>query len=256
MTDSLLETELFGHEKGAFTGAERRRVGKFELADRGTLFLDEIGTISPMMQVKILRALQEGEITRVGGNENIKVDIRVICATNADLAAEVDKGTFREDLYYRINVVPMTLPPLRERPGDIALLADHYLKQFNGVIGKGLRGFTDEALATMRQYAWPGNVRELRNLIERAVILSRGPMIERIDVPNAAPVPLTLGPAIAINVSVGLKDVVADAEKAYLGKLLAECHGNIGETAERAGVNTRTIHRKMQEFDIRKENFK
>ena len=252
LADSLLETELFGHEKGAFTGAEQRRIGKFELADKGTLFLDEIGTISQSMQVKILRALQEGEITRVGSNNVIKVDIRFICAANIDLKEAVRRGQFREDLYYRINVVPINLPPLRERGGDIQLLAEHYLREFNKIIGKNLRGFTTGVLARMRNYSWPGNVRELRNLVERAAILSKGPFVERMDIPQDE----SPGSVEAGGMNRELKDVVSEAEREYLVKLLENYKGNINETARHAGVNTRTIHRKLKEFGISKEQFK
>ncbi|MGK7345207.1 MAG: sigma-54 interaction domain-containing protein [Candidatus Nitrospinota bacterium M3_3B_026] len=251
LTETLLETELFGHEKGAFTGAEQRRIGKFELADKGTLFLDEIGTISPAMQVKILRALQEGEITRVGGNEVIKVDVRYICATNKDLREAVRSGEFREDLYYRINVVPIHLPPLRERRGDIQLLAEYYLEHFNKALGKNLRGFTVNVMEGMKGYSWPGNVRELKNLVERAVILSKGPFVEKVDIPGGD----EAGGGGA-GIDRGLKDIVHEAEKEYLVKVLRSYKGNINETARHAGVNTRTIHRKLKEFGIRKDAFK
>lgn len=251
LTDTLLETELFGHEKGAFTGAEQRRIGKFELAHKGTLFLDEIGTISPSMQVKILRALQEGEITRVGGNDVIKIDVRYVCASNIDLKKAVKEGEFREDLYYRINVVPIHLPPLKDRRGDIGLLAEYYLNKFNRIMGKNLRGFTTKALRQMERYSWPGNVRELRNLVERAAILSKGPFIDKIDIPQGEDSGEAAG-----SVNRELKDVVSEAEREYLVELLRSYQGNINETARHAGVNTRTIHRKLKEFGIKKERFK
>lgn len=254
LTDTLLETELFGHEKGSFTGADQRRIGRFELADKGTLFLDEIGSISPAMQVKILRVLQEGEFTRVGANEVIKVDVRYICATNVDLRAAVRRNEFREDLYYRINVVPIHLPPLRERQGDIPLLADYYLRNFNRAIGRNLAGFSAEAMEKMRGYSWPGNIREFRNLIERAVILSKGPYVDRMDIP------METGPSKAApDASAGdveMKDVVAVAERDYLVGLLKRFNGNITDTARQAGVNARTIHRKMKEFDIARSEFR
>ena len=253
MTDTLLETELFGHEKGSFTGAEQRRIGKFELADKGTLFLDEMGTISPNMQVKILRALQEGEITRVGGNDVIKVDVRYICATNTDLRESVRKGEFREDLYYRINVVPIHLPPLRERTGDIQILAEHYLAKFNQSMGKNLMGFSSSALERMRLYSWPGNIRELRNLVERAVILSKGPYIEKMDVPSDDGALHSGGPFTA---SMEMKDVVARAERDYLVDILKRFNGNITEAAKHAGVNARTIHRKIKEFGVHREEMR
>ncbi|VAX17114.1 Two-component system response regulator protein, partial [hydrothermal vent metagenome] len=246
--ETLLETELFGHEKGAFTGADQRRIGRFETAHQGTLFLDEIGTISQSMQVKILRVLQEGELTRVGGNETIKVDIRYVCATNVNLQSEVKAGNFREDLYYRINVVPIMLPPLRKRGDDIKLLAEHFLEKFSGEIGKRFQGFTGSALERAKQYAWPGNIRELRNLVERAVILSKGKSIERLDIPETderAPVQTAT-----------FKDVVETAEKEYLIKALKNNRGSISQTAEKAGVNARTIHRKMKDYGIDKDEFK
>jgi len=246
--ETLLETELFGHEKGAFTGADQRRIGKFETAHQSTLFLDEIGTISHSMQVKILRVLQEGELTRVGGNETIKVDIRYVCATNVDLQSEVQAGSFREDLYYRINVVPIMLPPLRNRGDDIKLLAEHFLEKFSGEIGRRFQGFAGSALDTAKRYAWPGNIRELRNLVERAVILSKGQFIETLDIQkreSSAPVEAAT-----------FKDVIETAEKEYLIKALKNNKGSISQTAQKAGVNARTIHRKMKDYGIDKDEFK
>jgi PAS domain S-box-containing protein len=254
LTDTLLESELFGHEKGSFTGADQRRIGRFELADKGTLFLDEIGSISTAMQVKILRVLQEGEFTRVGANEVIKVDVRYICATNVDLKEAARKNEFREDLYYRINVVPIHLPPLRERQGDIPLLADYYLRNFNRAIGKNLAGFSAEAMEKMRGYAWPGNIREFRNLIERAVILSKGPYVDRMDIPTQAG-----SSRAAVDAAAGdaqMKDVVDVAEREYLVGLLRRFNGNITDTARQAGVNARTIHRKMKELEITRSEFR
>ncbi len=251
-SDSLLETELFGHERGAFTGAEQRRIGKFEQGHHGTLFLDEIGDISSNMQVKILRSLQENEITRVGGNETIKIDARYIYATNVDLKEAVRQGKFREDLYYRINVIPVNLPPLRDRVGDIQLLAEHYLGIFNKMIGKNFRGFTTSALDKMMRYRWPGNIRELKNIVERAVILNKGPYIEKVDVPQKE----SHDETSIEDSDKELKDVVAEAERIYLMDILKAYHGNINQTAEKAGVNTRTVHRKMKEFGLTKELFK
>jgi len=258
--ETLLESELFGHEKGAFTGAEQRRIGKFELAHKGTLFLDEIGTISPAMQIKILRALQEGEITRVGGNDGVKVDVRFIAATNLDLAGAVEKDEFREDLYYRINVIPIKLPPLRDRGRDALILAEHFLKKIGSEIGKKIEGFSEEARGQILSYGWPGNIRELRNLVERAVIMCKGRYIESVDITPAAKRPAS--PAAGqspVDFSVQgrtLKDVVDDVEKAYLVQLLKSTRGNINSAAEKAGVNTRTIHRKMKDFGVIKEDFK
>ena len=262
--DTLLESELFGHEKGAFTGADQRRVGKFELAHKGTLFLDEIGTISQAMQIKILRALQEGEVTRVGGNDPVKVDVRFIAATNLDLGEAVKKDEFREDLYYRINVIPVRLPPLRERSNDALVLAEHFLKKLSQEIGKKIEGFSDEAREQIRTYAWPGNIRELRNLVERAVILCKGRYVERIDVASdsrrsistPAETAETQSTTSTPSTAGALKDVVEEVERKYLIGVLKETKGNINSVAERAGVNTRTIHRKMKDFGIAKEDYK
>jgi transcriptional regulator with GAF, ATPase, and Fis domain len=260
--ETLLESELFGHEKGAFTGADQRRIGKFELAHKGTLFLDEIGTISQQMQIKILRALQEGEITRVGGNDAVKVDARFIAATNMDLAAAVDRREFREDLYYRINVIPIQLPPLRDRGGDAVLLAEHFLKKIGGEIGKNVAGFSDTAKEQIKGYAWPGNIRELRNLVERAVILCKGKYIENLDVNPEQKRAATPAPGSAEAIPGApmeghtLKAAVDVVEREYLINILRETRGNINSAAQRAGVNTRTIHRKMKEFGIQKEDYK
>src|SRR5437867_9678523 len=191
MPVDLLESELFGHERGSFTGAIRMKVGKFEYADEGTIFLDEIGEIPPVIQVKILRVLQEREFERVGGNQPIKVDVRIIAATNKDLPQAIVKGEFREDLYYRLNVVPLRLPPLRERREDLPLLARHSLEQCREKFKKkDVQGFSQEALSRLMTYHWPGNVRELENIVERAVIMARGGLIRTIDLPGSvAPAP-------------------------------------------------------------------
>ncbi len=253
LSDTLLETELFGHEKGAFTGADKRRIGRFELAHGGVLFLDEIGDISPAMQVKILRALQEGEVTRVGGMETIKVDVRIICATNVDLLEAVRDGRFREDLYYRVNVVPITIPSLHERREDIEPLAVHYLEKFARDIGKNFTGFSAQVMETMKHYRWPGNVRELRNLVERAVILNKGPIVMRIDIHDLH----SEGSAPGQVAEEGtLKEAAELAEKKYLIEAIRANKGNIGQTAQQAGVNMRTINRKMIQFAIKKEDYK
>src|ERR1700734_1997160 len=188
LSESLLESELFGHERGAFTGAVARREGRFKQADGGTLFLDEIGEIPAAVQVKLLRFLQERTFERVGGNETMRVDVRVIAATNRDLAAEIKKGAFREDLFYRLNVVAVELPPLRERKGDVAALASFFLRRYAAENGRTIEGFSDDALARLTAYAWPGNVRELENVIERAVVLCNEPRIEvKHPPPSAVP---------------------------------------------------------------------
>lgn len=183
LPETLLESELFGHEKGAFTGAERRRIGRFEEADGGTLFLDEVGELPPLVQVKLLRFVHQKEFQRLGGNRTIRADVRIISATNKDLKAKVKEGSFREDLYYRLNVVAMVIPPLRKRKEDIPLLIDHFLRHFSLENGKEIKGISREAKDLLLKYDYPGNVRELENIIERAVVISRDPIISREDLP-------------------------------------------------------------------------
>ncbi|MDR2301562.1 MAG: sigma 54-interacting transcriptional regulator, partial [Deltaproteobacteria bacterium] len=181
--EELLETELFGHEKGAFTNAIRDRVGRFEMADGGTIFLDEIGDMSPKLQVKLLRVIQEHEFERVGGDKTISVDIRIITATHVDLTRAVRDGRFREDLYYRLNVIPLTIPPLRDRAGDVPLLIDYFLGRLRETRGSKVTSLTDEVKQILMAYRWPGNVRELENLMERMVILADGPVLTKSDLP-------------------------------------------------------------------------
>ncbi len=250
ITDTLLESELFGHERGAFTGADIRRIGKFELADKGTIFLDEIGNISEAMQVKILRVLQEGELTRVGGNDLVHVNVRVIAATNIDLENAVKERKFREDLFYRINVIPIELPPLRDRRGDIPLLANYFLEYYREQIGKDVRTIGKEAMNSMIKYNWPGNIRELRNLIERAVILAKGKEIVSIDIPSLRRDRTTE------DTGVQLKEWVRVYERDYLSKILKQHKGNLSLTAEHSGIDTRTLYRKMKEYNLQKEDYK
>jgi transcriptional regulator with GAF, ATPase, and Fis domain len=181
LQDNLLESELFGHEKGAFTGADRQRIGRFEQAHQGTIFLDEIGDMSASTQAKVLRVLQEEEFERLGGTKTLKVDVRVITATNKDLEEAIEKGEFREDLFYRLNVVSIRIPPLRERPEDIEPIAMFFLHKYAGELKKRIDGFTPESLRKLREYAWPGNVRELNNTLERAVLMAEGERIEAAD---------------------------------------------------------------------------
>ena len=185
LPETLLESELFGYEKGAFTGAAGRKEGRFELADGGTLFLDEVADLSPVTQPKILRVLQEGEFERVGGTKTIRADVRVVTASNQDLAALVKDRRFREDLYYRLNVITITVPPLRERREDIPVLAEHFLRLYAAKNNRRLVGLTDDALGCLEGYSWPGNVRELENVVERAVVLARGARVEASDLPDA-----------------------------------------------------------------------
>jgi DNA-binding NtrC family response regulator len=244
LAETLLESELFGHERGSFTGAVARRDGRFQQADRGTLFLDEIGEISPATQVKLLRFLQEHELERVGGNQTIKVDVRVIAATNRDLLARVKDGKFREDLYYRLNVVTIDIPPLRARPSDVALLAAHFLERYARENGKTISGFTDEALERLVRYPWPGNVRELENAVERAVVVARG---ERIR-------PEELSPSIMA--SKGLPEgmppipgsTLAALEQYAILKTLEHTGGSTTRAAEILEISPRKIQYKLHEY--------
>jgi DNA-binding NtrC family response regulator len=252
LPDSLLESELFGHVAGAFTGATHDKPGKFLQANGGTIFLDEIGTASPSLQVKLLRVLQDREFEAVGGNKTHKVDVRMVLATNADLEAEVRKGTFRQDLYYRINVVTLTQPPLRERISDIPLLVDHYLKDFVAQTGKNVTGFSEPAVQLLQRYRWPGNVRELVNVIERAVVLSKSPLIQPHELPEAIReddpnVPLNYaGTAFGNN----LKAALATPEKQLILDSL-ESHGwNRQDTAAALGINRTTLYKKMKKYGI------
>jgi len=243
LSESLLESELFGHERGAFTGAVARREGRFKQADGGTLFLDEIGEIPAATQVKLLRFLQERTFERVGGNETIKVDVRVIAATNRDLKAEMAKGAFREDLFYRLNVVSVELPPLRDRPGDIAALASFFLRRYAAENGKTIDGFADDALDVLGAYSWPGNVREIENVIERAVVLCEGPRIEKRHLPA------TLVPQ---NERAGLPPIpgstIQELEKYAILTTLEACGGSTSKAAMILGVSPRKIQYKLHEY--------
>jgi DNA-binding NtrC family response regulator len=247
LAETLLESELFGHEKGAFTGALARRDGRFQQADGGTLFLDEIGDISPGVQVKLLRFLQEREFERVGGNQTVKVDVRVVAATNRDLKQRVKDGAFREDLYYRLNVVSIEMPPLRARTGDIPLLAMHFLRKFAEENGKSITGFTDDALAALVHYRWPGNVRELENAVERAVVVCRR---EQIRPEDLVPTIMTADPAAP---SGDLLPPIpgssmADLERYAILKTLEHVGGSTSRAAELLGISARTIQYRLREY--------
>jgi two-component system response regulator HydG len=250
ITETLLESELFGHERGAFTGADRRREGKFRQADRGAIFLDEVSEMSLAMQVKILRVLQEREITRVGGEESIRVDVRVIAATNRDLLREITAGRFREDLYYRLHVVALHVPPLRERSEDIPLLAQHFLNLFAEKNHKKIRGFTPQAMDRLLKYPWPGNVRELMNAVERGVVLSRSEYL------NEEELAVVLRDNATGEGSSPLQDVFADVspleavEKATILKTLETVRGNKSEAARRLGITRRTLHKKLKKYGL------
>ncbi|MBI9096110.1 MAG: sigma-54-dependent Fis family transcriptional regulator [Sphaerochaeta sp.] len=248
LSESLLESELFGHEKGSFTGAISQRKGRFELADGGTIFLDEIGEINGATQVKLLRVLQEKVFERVGGEKPVTVDVRIVCATNRDLLKEIEKGNFREDLYYRLNVVHLEVPPLRDRKDDIPLLMTSFLTQFNKENDKSLVGFSNGAKKAMLSYEWPGNIRELRNSVESAVVLSRSSVIEVEDLPPS--VRLSASSA-QLSLDVGI--TLAEAEKKLIMSTLVMCGGNKTRAAEVLGIGRKTLHRKLQEYQIDQE---
>ncbi len=236
--DNLLESELFGHEKGAFTGAIERKKGKFELADGGTLLLDEIGELPLMLQAKLLRALQEREIDRVGGKEPIPVDVRVLATTNRNLAKECAEGRFREDLFYRLNVFPLKVPPLRERPEDIVVLSARFIEQFSAAAGKNIRGCSEAAIAILKGRSWRGNVRELENVIQRAVLICAGDLIEPCD--------LMVDAAEGEDQTANGK--IRDMEKELILKTLKDVHGNKTKAAQILGVSVRTIRNKLNEY--------
>jgi two-component system, NtrC family, response regulator AtoC len=249
LATTLLESELFGHEKGAFTGAHERRVGRFEQAQGGTLFLDEIGEIDPSIQVKLLRFLGERTFERVGSNKTLTADVRLITATNKDLKEQVKAGKFREDLFFRLAVVQLTLPALRERTGDIPLLVARFLKEFATENDKNVNDFTPDALEALMNYSWPGNVRELRTAIESAVVLARGEKIGLRDLPaalrssspgNLSPTRLLAQPDLT----------VTEAEKQLIARALKDCGGNRTLAAKKLGMSRRTLHRKLHLFHL------
>jgi transcriptional regulator with GAF, ATPase, and Fis domain len=249
LSETLLESELFGHERGAFTGAVARQIGKAEAADGGTLFLDEVGEIPLPVQAKLLRFLQERQIERVGSTRPIQVDLRVLAATNRDLGKAVREGTFRKDLYYRLNVITLHLPPLRERREDIPLLASHFAALTSGRLGRPLTGFTSEARLCLLRYDWPGNVRELANAVERALVLGDGSLIRPEDLPEtvleSAPVP---------EVRLGrFHEVVQVTKKQLIRVAVAEAEGNITRAAARLGLQPTYLHRLIRNLDLRRE---
>jgi two-component system response regulator HydG len=246
ITETLLESELFGHEKGAFTGADRRREGRFRLAHGGSIFLDEISEMSVAMQAKLLRVIQEKEIQRVGGEEILKVDVRVIGATNRDLQERIRAGWFREDLYYRLNVVPLHVPGLRERREDIPLLAQHFLMTFAEKNSKPVKGFTPQAMDAIVRYDWPGNVRELMNAVERGVILCRGEYVSEKDLPFPLREEASREPELA-----GAKDLpLEEVERATILQTLESSSGNKSEAARRLGITRRTLHKKLKKYGM------
>ena len=243
LPETLLESELFGYERGAFTGAVARKEGRFELADGGTLLLDEVGDLSAPTQAKLLRALQDGEFERLGGTKSLKVDVRIVAATNQDLAALVKQHRFREDLYYRLNVITIRIPPLRERVEDIPLLAQHFLRLYAAKNHRTLDGFTEAALAQLRAYPWPGNVRELEHAVERAVILARGTLIDVADLPPA----ISQTEAVTRVVSIPIGMPLDEVEQRLIEETLKLTKGNKELAAKLLGIASRTIYRKLRE---------
>jgi len=247
LTESLLESELFGHEKGSFTDAIAQKKGKFELADRGTIFLDEIGDINPKLQLSLLRVLQEKEFTRVGGIKSIKVDVRIIAATNRDLKKAVDEGKFRDDLYYRLNVIAIELPPLREHKEDIPLLVHHFIEKFNIEMGGKVERIAEEALDILMKYDWPGNVRELENVIERAMVITRGTLIKAEDL-HLSPQVLKEKGAVPSSDDKTIKSI----EKKHIARVLEENNWNVQKSAEQLGIDRVTLYNKIKKYKLQK----
>jgi two-component system, NtrC family, response regulator AtoC len=261
----LVESELFGYERGAFTGAVSSKPGRFELADGGTLFLDEIGEVPVEMQVKLLRAIQESEFERVGGIKTLRVDVRLIAATNRDLKQLIAEGKFREDLYYRLAVVPIVLPPLRDRREDIPLLVKHFIDKYDQRLGKKVEGIEEEALQVLMGYAWPGNIRELENLMERSVLFADGPVIQASALPDSLrekgaqpPTPIAaVGPlgAIAAPSGASMKEIVrqaqAELERELIARALEETGGNVTRAAKRLQISRKSLQVKMKELGLR-----
>ncbi|BCS87492.1 sigma-54-dependent transcriptional regulator [Pseudodesulfovibrio sediminis] len=258
--DGLVESELFGHEKGAFTGAVRRRLGKFELAHGGTIFLDEIGTVSQSVQVKLLNVIQERIIQRVGGENDIAVDVRIIAATNEDMKALCDEGKFRRDLYYRLNVFPICIPPLRDRIEDIPRISESFIKQFNGLLNTEIKGIHPEVLDAFQDYEWPGNVRELENIIERACILESGEILRPDSFPPDLLDPQGETLTSPVKTSLPLKQArqmtIDRFEKQYLTSLLEQCNGVIKDSAERAGITSRQLNKLMNRHGLCRKDFR
>jgi two-component system nitrogen regulation response regulator NtrX len=248
--DELIESELFGHEKGAFTGATTKKRGKFEIANGGTIFLDEIGDMSLKTQAKILRILQEQKFERVGGTRTLTVDVRVLAASNKDLEEEIEKGTFRDDLYYRLNVIPIEVPPLRNRTDDIPLLVETFLKGFHKEGCGDLRTMTPEAIKHLQEYPWPGNVRELKNLVERMAIMTESAVIDAADIPHSYK---RKGPVVPDDGMLGadsLKEAKKQFEMAYIMRKLSENENNISQTADSIGIERSHLHKKIKSFGL------
>ena len=245
LSESLLESELFGHEKGSFTGATARRKGKIELADGGTLFLDEIGEVSPKVQVELLRALEDRKITRLGGTQEVNVDFRLICATNRDLEKAVHEGTFRDDLFFRINVFSITIPPLRERPEDIMPIAHHFLERYAGAMGRQVLGFAPEVEEFMMHYEWPGNVRELANAVERSLVVCREKLIQLEHLPIVR--------HRELEEAAGADQSLCALEEKHIRRVLRQEGFNVTHAAKSLGIDRVTLYNKMRKFGIERE---
>jgi two-component system, NtrC family, response regulator AtoC len=248
LAESLLESELFGHVKGAFTGAIKDKIGRFELANGGTLFLDEIGDITPNMQVKLLRVLQEGEFERVGGIETLKVDVRIVAATNKNLEEEIKNQNFRQDLYYRLNVIPVHVPSLRERQDDVKLLVEHFLSKFNAIYNKNITELNDNIMRVLEDYEWPGNIRELENVLERAVVLNKSNKLTMEDFPDK--IANRQKTTIEFSEDDGLSSAVDDYERTLIISELEKNNGNKFQTALKLKINRSTFMSKLKKYEI------
>ena len=254
--DSLLESELFGHEKGAFTGADRRKLGKFEIAQKGTIFLDEIGTMTPSAQIKLLQVLQERTFQRVGGEVTIEADVRIIVATNADLKQMRDNGMFRKDLYYRLNVFPIEIPPLRERIEDLNHISDFILQKLNRMHAKDVHDIDPRVMQAFEKYSWPGNIRELENILERAYLIERSSVLTPESFPAELFIASNSRLAPMLDVDLSLAEMRRRTTEAYLRNLLVHYRGRIQKTADAAGISTRQLHKLMSAYGLKKETFK
>ena len=245
--DNLLESELFGYERGAFTGALERKLGKFELASGGTIFMDEIGCMSMAMQAKLLRVIQDAIIDRIGGTASVAVDLRIVAATNIDVKKSIAEGKFREDLFYRLNVIPIHLPPLRERKEDVPLFLEYFINKFNKELNRQIKGFDQEAILTIKNYDWPGNVRELQNIVERMVTLSTNPVFTKEEVERAVNLSGTI---VEIPVNLGFSEAVANFEREYLKNVLNEAGGNRSKAARTLGIARTTLISKIEALGL------
>jgi two-component system response regulator HydG len=249
LAEGVLESELFGHEKGSFTGALNRKQGRFELADKGTLFLDEIGNLSPQIQLKLLRVLQDRSFERVGGNKTLHVDVRIISATNADLKKQVKEGKFREDLYYRLHIIPITLPPLRKRKTDIPILIQHFTRKFSTKMGKAYT-FSPDCLDMLKSYEWPGNIRELMNVLERIFVLAKSETIGVEDLPAEIGKPNEIDDLPKGSQNLSLSEALEQVEKSLILKAFQECGGVKTHTAEKLGIKTSALYYKLEKYGI------